>query len=185
MNLLEITAVILALAYLLLALRQNRLCWIAAFISAVIYWVIFAEIKLYMEAGLQVVYAAMAIVGWVSWGKDNSADTLAVTTRPLRFHVAVIAGICVGSASAGALLSTLTDAARPFVDTTTTVAAIVCTWMVTRKILENWFYWIGINIVSVWLYLDRGLELTAGLFVLYIALSIAGYRSWRKTLITA
>lgn len=185
MNPLEITAVILALAYLLLALRQNRLCWIAAFISAAIYWVIFAEIKLYMEAGLQVVYAAMAIVGWMSWGKDNSADTLAVTTRPLRFHVAVIAGICIGSASAGALLSNLTDAARPFVDTTTTVAAIVCTWMVTRKILENWFYWIVINVVSVWLYLDRGLELTAGLFVLYIALSIAGYLSWRKTLITA
>ena len=137
-----------------------------------------------MEAGLQVVYAAMAIVGWVSWGKDNTADTLAVTTRPARFHVAVIVGICIGSASAGALLSNLTDAARPFVDTTTTVAAIVCTWMVTRKILENWFYWIGINIVSVWLYLDRGLELTAGLFVLYIALSIAGYLSWRKTLIT-
>ena len=86
MNPLEITAVILALAYLLLALRQNRLCWIAAFIRSAIYWVIFAEIKLYMEAGLQVVYAAMAIVGWMSWGKDNSADTLAVTTRPLRFH---------------------------------------------------------------------------------------------------
>jgi nicotinamide mononucleotide transporter len=82
MNPLEITAVILALVYLLLALRQNRLCWIAAFISALIYWVIFAEIKLYMEAGLQVVYAAMAIVGWVSWGKDNSADTLAGDDPP-------------------------------------------------------------------------------------------------------
>ena len=57
--------------------------------------------------------------------------------------------------------------------------------IVPRKILENWFYWIVINIVSVWLYLDRGLELTAGLFVLYIALSISGYLSWRKTLITA
>ena len=65
---LETIAVVLALAYLLLAMRQNRLCWVAAFLSALIYLVIFADVKLYMEAGLQVIYAVMAVVGWVFWG---------------------------------------------------------------------------------------------------------------------
>ena len=83
MSALETIAVVLALAYVLLAMRQSRLCWVAAFTSALLYLVIFAEVKLYMEAGLQIVYAAMAVVGWIFWGKDKTAETLPVTSRPL------------------------------------------------------------------------------------------------------
>ena len=134
---------------------------------------IFTEVKLYMEAGLQLVYIAMAMVGWIFWGKDDSDEALAVTTRPMQFHLIAISGISIAAACTGFLLSHYTDAARPFVDSMTTVAAIVCTWMVTRKILENWLYWIVINCVSVWLFMDRGLDLTSGLFVLYALLSVS------------
>ena len=184
MSALETIAVVLALAYVLLAMRQNRLCWVAAFISALLYLVIFAEVKLYMEAGLQIVYAAMAVVGWIFWGKDKTADTLPVTNRPWQFHARALLGILIGTWVSGSLLSAYTDAARPFVDAGTTVSAVVCTWMVTRKILENWLYWIVINAVSVWLFTDRGLSLTSGPFGLYIVLSVAGYLSWRRTLVT-
>ena len=183
MSPLETTAVGLALAYILLAMRQSRLCWAAAIISAAIYIAIFTEVKLYMEAGLQLVYIAMAVVGWIFWGKDHSDEALAVTTRPLQFHLIAIAGIAIAAACTGFLLSHLTDAARPYIDSTTTVAAIVCTWMVTRKILENWLYWIVINCVSVWLFMDRGLDLTSGLFVLYAMLSVVGYFTWRRSLL--
>lgn len=182
MSPLETTAVGLALAYIALAMRQSRLCWVAAIISAAIYIAIFIEVKLYMEAGLQLVYIGMAIVGWILWGKDDSDKALAVTTRPLQFHLITIGGISIAAACTGFLLSHFTDAARPYVDSTTTVAAIVCTWMVTRKILENWLYWIVINCVSVWLFMDRGLSLTSGLFALYIVLSVIGYISWRRTM---
>lgn len=184
MSVLEIIAVMLALAYVLLAMQQNRLCWIAAFVSALLYLVIFAEVKLYMEAGLQIIYAIMAVVGWVFWGQNNSTDALPVTTRPLRFHLVALLFIVIGTWGSGSLLYAYTDAARPFIDAGTTVSAIVCTWMVTRKILENWLYWIVINAVSVWLFTDRGLSLTSGLFALYIVLSIAGYLSWRRALAT-
>ena len=183
MSLLETTAVGLALAYIVLAMRQSRLCWVAAVVSAVIYIAIFAKVKLYMEAGLQLVYIAMAVVGWIFWGKDDSDEALSVTTRPLQFHLIAIVGILIAAACAGFLLSHFTDAARPYVDSTTTVAAIICTWMVTRKILENWLYWIVINFVSVWLFMDRGLDLTSGLFVLYAVLSVVGYFTWRRSLI--
>ena len=184
MSVLESVAVLFALAYLLLAMRQNRLCWVAAFVSALLYLVIFADVNLYMEAGLQIIYAVMAVVGWVFWGKDESADTLPVTTRSWQFHGTVILGIVIGTWVSGSLLNTYTDAARPFIDAGTTVSAVICTWMVTRKILENWLYWIVINAVSVWLFTDRGLSLTSGLFALYIVLSVAGYLSWRRTLAT-
>ena len=184
MSVLETIAVILALAYLLLAMGQNRFCWVAAFVSALLYLVIFADVKLYMEAGLQVIYAVMAVVGWVFWGRNESTDTLPVTTRPWRFHAATLVAILAGTWASGSLLTAYTDASRPFIDAGTTVSAIICTWMVTRKILENWLYWIVINAVSVWLFYDRGLFLTSGLFALYIALSVAGYLSWRRTLVT-
>ena len=184
MSALETIAVVLALAYVLLAMRQSRLCWVAAFTSALLYLVIFAEVKLYMEAGLQIVYAAKSVVGWIFWGKDKTADTLPVTSRPWQFHTTALLGILIGTWVSGSLLSAYTDAARPFVDAGTTVSAVVCTWMVTRKILENWLYWIVINAVSVWLFTDRGLSLTSGLFALYIVLSVAGYLSWRRTLVT-
>ena len=183
MSPLETTAVGLALAYIALAMRQSRLCWVAAIISAAIYIAIFTEVKLYMEAGLQLVYIAMAMVGWIFWGKDDSDEALAVTTRPMQFHLIAISGISIAAACTGFLLSHYTDAARPYVDSMTTVAAIVCTWMVTRKILENWLYWIVINCVSVWLFMDRGLDLTSGLFVLYAVLSVLGYFTWRRSLL--
>lgn len=184
MSALETIAVVLALGYILLAMQQNRLCWVAAFISALLYLVIFAEVNLYMEAGLQIVYAGMAIVGWIFWGQDKTADTLPVTSRSWQFHATALLGILIGTWVSGSLLSAYTDAARPFIDAGTTVSAIICTWMVTRKILENWLYWIVINAVSVWLFTDRGLSLTSGLFALYIVLSVLGYLSWRRTLVT-
>lgn len=184
MSVLETTAVVLALVYVLLAMQQNRLCWIAAFASALLYLVIFAEVKLYMEAGLQIIYAAMAVVGWVFWGENDGEDTLPVTTRSWQFHALALLTIGIFSWVSGSLLAAYTDAARPFVDAGTTASAIICTWMVTRKILENWLYWIVINAVSVWLFSDRGLSLTSGLFALYIILSMAGYLSWRRTLAT-
>ena len=180
MSPLETTAVGLALAYIALAMRQSRLCWVAAITSAAIYIAIFTEVKLYMEAGLQLVYIAMAIVGWIFWGKDDSDEALAVTMRPLQFHLIAISGIAIAAAGTGFLLSHFTDAARPYVDSTTTAAAIVCTWMVTRKILENWLYWIAIDIASVGLYLSRDLTLTAILFAGYVVLAGWGYLTWRK-----
>jgi nicotinamide mononucleotide transporter len=71
-----------------------------------------------------------------------------------------------------------TDAAFPYFDSFTTVAAIVTTYMVARKVLENWLYWFVIDSISVYLYLARGLTLTALLFVLYLVLIVIGWRRW-------
>jgi nicotinamide mononucleotide transporter len=71
-----------------------------------------------------------------------------------------------------------TDAAFPFVDSFTTVAAIVTTFMVARKVLENWIYWFVIDGISVFVYVARGLELTAALFVVYLVLIVVGFRRW-------
>ena len=74
----------------------------------------------------------------------------------------------------------ITDAASPFVDAATTLSALLATWMVANKLLENWLYWIAIDNASVGLYLSRDLTLTAALFAVYVILAGWGYVTWRK-----
>ena len=80
----------------------------------------------------------------------------------------------------GYILTVTTDARLPYVDSFTTWASILTTVMVARKVLENWLYWIVINSVSIFLYLDRELYQTAAMFVLYLVLATIGYFAWRK-----
>jgi len=179
----EVAAVLLALAYLVLAIRENSACWIAAILSTGIYIVLMFRVGLYMESALQLFYIAMAVYGWYSWTHGEGPDhRLPVISWKPAQHVLPLAAILVFSALSGFLLSNLTDAAMPYLDSFTTWGAIITTWMVARKIIQNWHYWFVIDSVSVYLYVSRGLWLTALLFVLYLVLIVIGYREWRKSL---
>jgi nicotinamide mononucleotide transporter len=174
----EACAVALAVAYLILAIRQNVLCWLAAFVSSLIYLTVFYTAQLYMESALQIFYAAMAAYGYWQWTRGGTdASGLRITIWSLRQHANALTLILTASLSFGYLMSR-TDAAFPYVDSFTTVAAIVTTYMVARKVLENWLYWFVIDSVSVYVYLERGLTLTALLFVVYLVLIVIGWRRW-------
>ena len=178
-SLLELAAVLLAIAYLLLVIRQTILCWPAALIGAAIYLFNFAAARLYMEAALQVFYAAMALYGWYRWRRGAlDAGLLPIRTWRMRQHVIAVLGIVLLTLGFGSALR-MTAAALPFADSFTTVAALVATWMVAQKILQNWWYWFAIDGVSVYLYVNRELWLTVGLFCLYLLLILVGYRKWR------
>ena len=179
MSLMEVCAVGLAVAYVLLAVYQRRLCWIAAIASAALYIVIFWQVQLYLEAALQVFYIVMAIYGWFAWSRTPDAVE-SIRTWPLRHHLVACLLLLTLSLATGVAMSALTDAASPFVDAATTLSALLATWMVANKLLENWLYWIAIDIASVGLYLSRGLTLTAILFAGYVLLAGWGYLTWRK-----
>jgi len=174
----EFAAVVLALAYLVLAIKEHRACFIAATLSSSLYIWVFAVASLYMEAALQLFYIAMAIYGWFIWGRDNSVDQLPIQRWPADRHLLTLAAIVILSGVSGYLLDQNTDAALPWADSFTTIAALFTTWMVVQKVLENWIYWIVIDAVSIVLYLERDLTLTAGLFGGYVLLAAAGFVSW-------
>ena len=175
-SLLEAVAVVFAVAYLVLAIRQNRLCWVAAFIASVLSVFLFIGAQLYMQSALQVFYAAMAIYGWYQWTRGTTGPAK-VHTWPLRMHLLALSGVCVISVLFATVLSS-TAQAMPLIDSFVTVAAILTTWMVAHKLLENWIYWFVIDSVSIYLYLSRGLLLYAGLFVVYVILVVVGFRQW-------
>ena len=175
----ESCAVALALAYVLLAVYQHRWCWIAAILSALLYIVIFWRVQLYLEAILQCFYIGMAAYGWFAWGKSQANPDRPITTWPWHFHLRSCAAVLTLSLLLGSMMMRWTDAAAPFIDAATTVSALLATWLVAQKILENWLYWIVIDVASVWLYLSRDLSLTAALFAGYVVLAAFGYRTWR------
>lgn len=180
----EVLAVILAIAYLVLAIRENIFCWPAAIASTGIYTVLMFEVGLYMESGLQVFYIAMALYGWVNWGRGaDGSGGLTVSSWPLARNSLAIGAIVAATLLSGFVLERYTNAAMPYVDSFTTWGAVVTTWMVARKILQNWHYWFVIDSVSVYLYVSRGLYLTALLFVLYLILIVVGYHQWRRSML--
>ena len=193
MNAVEICAVLLALAYVILAIQQRRICWLAAIASALLYIHIFWQVALYLEAVLQIFYIAMAWYGWSAWGRqlrdehshhqshdhDQAHDQSHIQTWTGQQHLIACTAVISLSLILGWAMQNWTDAALPFFDAATTVSALLATWMVTQKLLENWLYWIAINAVSIGLYLARDLSLTAALFAGYVILSMIGYRTWR------
>ena len=130
-----------------------------------------------MESILQVYYAGMAVYGWQQWQKKVNDQARAIRTWPIRQHLISLALILAGTYIAGQLLLQ-TDARLPYIDAFTTVASILTTYMVTQKILENWIYWLVIDLVSIFLYLDRALYFTALLFSVYIVIIGFGWLQW-------
>lgn len=182
----EGVAVGCAIAYLLLAIRQNIWCWFFAGVSTALFVYLFFDARLYMESALNVFYFAMAIYGWYAWRyAGTEVDDLVVTVWPLRRHAIAIVAILLSSGISGYFLDSQSDAKFPYVDSLTSWGAIWATFLVARKVLENWWYWLLIDAVSVFIYWSRGLELSALLFVLYLFMIPFGLLSWRRSMMAA
>ena len=288
----EWLAATLALAYLLLAIRENPYAWPCAFLSAALYTLIFWQTNLPMQAALNATYMAIALYGWHQWhppNKKSSASppdkgaptqsppdkggrggwsgsppdkgglgglysggkgglhsgglrgwilkvtklgkptqlkapptrgpqlkapltrgvggvgleapltrgvwgvyirsfcTQQVHTTPPKIHrwppkkhTTALTAIAIATVTSGTLLNTHTNAAHPYLDSFTAWASLLTTYMVARKILENWLYWIIINLVSIALYLSHALYPTAALFTLYLIIAIIGHHHWHQ-----
>jgi nicotinamide mononucleotide transporter len=175
----EIAAVVFAIAYLVLAIRQSQLCWPAALVSVALSLVVFYDARLYMQTALQVFYIAMAIYGWHQWRSGGAEHGgVRITRWSMRTHVVGIGAIAIMTVAFGFALAAYTDAALPYLDSFTTIGALLATYMVAKKILENWIYWFVIDSASVYLNAARDLDYYALLFVLYLVLVVIGFRRW-------
>jgi nicotinamide mononucleotide transporter len=179
---LEAVAVVLAILYLLLAIREHIGCWYAAGGSTAIYVWLFLDARLYMESALNVFYFGMAIYGWLVWHRGRDAThELPVTAWPFALHVRAIASIAALSLGSGYALDNWTDAEFPYIDSMTTWSAIWATFLVARKVLENWWYWLAIDLVSILIYWARDLQLTALLFAVYVIMIPFGLYRWSRS----
>ena len=180
----ELVAVALGLAYIVLAIRQHRACWIAGGASTAIYIVVFLKHGLLLQAALQVAYVALSIYGWIAWraGGDLPARPQA---WPLSKHLLAVLAVLLVTAASTPLLAQYTNAPAPFADSLGTWASVVATWLLARRYLETWFWWMVIDSGLATLFASQGLAFTAGLYLAYAVLAIAGWRAWRRSLAAA
>lgn len=177
----EAAAALIGLAYLLLAVRRNLLCWLCAFVSTTIYVVLFAKADLYMQVALNLFYLAMAVYGFIDWrrGRTDAGD-VKIESWTVNQHALAAALVIIASVLNGWLLARLTDSPAPYLDSFVTWGSFVTTWMVARRIIENWLYWIVVDGAAAWLYYSQGLLATTLLFIIYLGIVVRGYFVWRR-----
>jgi nicotinamide mononucleotide transporter len=177
----ESIAVLFSILYVILAVKENIWCWGAALISVSLYIYICFSAQLYPETGLQVFYFIMAIIGYYMWNKENKEEIKEWSEIK---HLLIILLGAILTFFMGFYFSTYTNSQMPIIDSFTTVFSIIATYMVIKKVLGNWLYWIVIDAVSVYLYFNRDLHLTSLLFIAYTIIAIFGYFSWMKKMKT-
>ncbi len=177
----EITAALMGVAYILLAAKESQWCWLFAFFSTVIYTVLFWEGQLPMQAFLNFYYMGMAVYGYWLWRKHGKAeDTLAINSWGWSKNLIFIVSGLIISAIVTYYLKTSAKSQSPVLDAYTTVFAVMNTWLMAKKILQNWLYWVIIDAAAVVLYFETAYYATTALFVLNTILAAAGYISWAR-----
>ncbi len=175
---LESIAVLFSILYVVLVARENIWCWAAAIISVILYIFICYEAKLYAETGLHFFYLIMAIIGYFFWKESPNKKQINIRELSIGNHALILFFGVVLTLTLGYILTIYTQAKLPLLDSFTTVFSIIATLMVIKKTLENWLYFIAIDLVSIYLYNSRDLQQTAMLFVLYTIIACIGYYNW-------
>lgn len=182
-QLLELMAVIVALAYVLLAARQNQWCWPNAFLSTAIYTWLFWQVTLPFQAGLNAYYMLAAVYGWWRWNKVKDQDISIVSWSSLQ-QLKWLAVVTLVAWTLSVGFTNLFDHQYLYLDVFITVFSLFATLLTVYKVLESWLYWVFIDIAAVYLYWQKDMQLTALLFALYTLLAIYGYWQWRRTMIS-
>lgn len=179
---LEVVAAALGVAMVLANLRVNPVGWPLAIASSLLYALLFADNRLYGEAGLQFVFVALAGWGWWQWlrGHGEAGQPLRVHQLSPRLRALALVLTLTAWPLFGLLLHRATDSDVPYLDALATVASITGQVLLGRKLLENWPLWLGVNLFSAGLFASKGLWLTVVLYLLFAALSVAGWRAWHK-----
>lgn len=181
---LEIAAFVLALAMVGCNIREIHWGWPLAIVSSLMYFALFWRSKLYGDATLQIFFAVVALWGWFQWLRGVRADGSALKVARLsRRGLALAFGAsAVLWPAIGLFLAAYTDTDVPWWDAFPTALSLVGQFLLGRKFIENWAVWIVVNIVSVGLFAYKSLWLTVLLYIIFIALSVLGWRAWQRKL---
>lgn len=178
-SILEIIAVGTALIYIFLASKSNKWCFLFGFISSAIYVYITFELAYYFDVLINAYYVGMSFYGWIAWGKIKQSSISIRTIEKKKLFSILFICLLISSLTAFAM-SKFSNASLPYLDAITTVYALLATWMLVKKYIENWLIWIVIDFLAAGMYFYKELYLTGLLFLLYSVIAIFGFRNWKK-----
>ena len=182
MTAIEVIASLFGLLCVWLTVRQNIWCWPIGLVMVSLYVWIFYQAKLYSDMGLQVVYIVLQIYGWIHWLRGGPRDSDLPVTRLSGNRIAfwiIVAVACTVLLGGG--MARWTDAAIPYWDATTTVLSLIAQYLLARKVLENWLFWILVDVLAIGIYAVKELYITAGLYAVFLGLATWGWLAWKAS----
>jgi nicotinamide mononucleotide transporter len=177
----EAIAAVAGLVCVWLVGRQSIWCWPAGLVQVTLYVFVFYDAKLYSDLLLHLIYIVLQVYGWYAWlhgGRGGGALAVTALTNSRRLlWLAVTFGAAAGW---GTLMARATDAALPFADAFTLAASLVAQWLQTRKKIESWIWWIGVDVVGIVMFANRQLYITSALYAAFLVLCVTGFAQWRR-----
>jgi nicotinamide mononucleotide transporter len=164
-----------------LTVRQSAWNFPVGLLNAATFAVVFARSRLFADAGLQIMYFALNVHGWILWARGGSPGAALPVTRAERPERLLVAVAMVVTATALWRASMFLGGASSAADAVTTALSLGAQWLLNRKKLESWLLWIAVDVLYVPLYLSRGLFLTAILYVVFLGMAVIGWREWRRS----
>ena len=178
---LQIAGTTLGLLYLWLEYKANIWLWVVGAIMPMVHGVLYLEKGVYADAAMQLYYILAGIYGLVVWRRRaRCVNSSKIGHTPKGWVLPLVAVYATLHVAIYFVLVEFTDSQVPIFDSMSTALCIVAMWMLSRKLVEQWLVWLVVDMISVGLYIYKGIPITAGLYTLYCMLAIAGYVRWRK-----
>lgn len=179
MTWIEGIATLFGLLCVWLTIQQNVWCWPTGLIQVSLYIFIFYETKLYADVVLHVIYVGLSIYGWINWTKKKGSALIVSKTDKMLFWVPIL---ITGTIIWGYSLTAFTDASVPYIDSFVVISSLIAQWLMTKKKLESWYFWILADIVAIGVYAYKQLFITCGLYSVFLVMAVIGYFAWQKDL---
>lgn len=198
---LDIVTTILGLIYLILEYRASIALWVVGIVMPAMDIYLYWSHGLYGDAGMAVYYTLAAIYGYAVWkfgakwkamikrkGSDkkegasavsSSSEELPVTFFPRRLILRTLGFFVLAWAATYYVLVAYTNSTVPLLDAFTNALSFVGLWALARKYVEQWLFWIAVDVVCCYLYVVKGIPFKAGLYGLYVVIAVMGYWKWK------
>lgn len=171
--------------------RADIRLWVVGLVMPVVHGVLYYRSGLYADCSMQVYYVLAGLYGWAVWQRGRAGMKNGLTIRttatsfdiartPLRLVPLLVGAYALIHVGIYLLLVRFTNSTVPFWDSFTTALSVVAMWMLSRKYAEQWLVWLVVDLTTVGLYFYKEIPFTAGLYLLYSALAVAGYLRWNR-----
>ena len=180
---LDIFTTVLGLIYIWLEYRAHVALWVIGIIMPALDIILYWQHGLYGDAGMACYYTLAALYGLYVWKfrkTKNLKQELPISHMPKRQYLSATVGFFVAWGVVYYILITWTNSTVPVLDSFTNALSFVGLWALARKYLEQWLFWIVVDVVCCVLYIQKGIPFKAGLYGLYVLIAIAGYYKWKK-----
>ncbi len=186
---LDILTTVLGLIYILLEYRASIALWIVGIIMPALDIYLYWSHGLYGDAGMAVYYTLAAVYGYAVWRfghkrNQTQGKELPITRMRLSLYLPATLFFFAAWGATYYVLAMYTNSTVPLLDAFTNALSFVGLWALARKYIEQWFFWIVVDIISAYLYTSKGIPFKAGLYALYVVIAILGYYKWKRMMIT-